>query len=324
MFWYAAEHCELKRVIFGINFYTFRGGQVGENKSMRVEKAKAEVDSVFKFATNMNYWLEAMANAKQKITNPIFKAIGREDLVSIPEDPVHLPIIPDPTMGEKWRANMEKYADDIYKAMRGPGFRQEIYDDLQDIAEYCKANGIEMKEYAEIYLATGGDAFRTETYDALIEVAAYCETNGIEMNENASKTYDVMNGVDFRQETYDALGEIAEYCDANGIELVFVFPPVHDVIYERVIWPRHMEDELQYMKDYLIERATVYDFEIRSDFSAEPDSFYDGFHLMLENKHLFARQIFSDTNERPDMVQRYIRNGVAVIPEHLETAFQVS
>jgi len=64
--------------------------------------------------------------------------------------------------------------------------------------------------------------------------------------------------------------------------------------------------------------ATVYDFEIQSDFTADLDTFYDGFHLMFENKQLFARLLFTDTKEHPELVDRYIYLGTAIIPQHIE------
>ena len=241
MFWLATEYCDLEKVIFGINFYTSKGTQIN-NPDSAFDKAKPYADNVFKFATNMNYWLKALAHLKQVITNPIFRALGMESRVVIPENPPKDNIVPDATMGEKWRLNMEEYSDSIQKGM---------------------------------------------------------------------------TSYDFQDKTYKALQEVIDYCDENGIDLIFVFPPVHDVIYERVIAVNKMEDDLARIKSFLFKRATVYDFEIQSEFTAAQDTFYDGFHLMLENKWLFARLLFTDTDEHPELVNRYIRNGVAIIPEHL-------
>lgn len=242
MFWLATKYCKLEKVVFGINFYTSKGTQIG-NVDSQFQKAVPYANNVFKFATNMNYWLKALAHIKQAITNPIYIKMGLEDRVVKPENPPKDIIIPNSTMGEKWRLNMEVYADSIQLGMQG---------------------------------------------------------------------------YDFQDATYEALQEVIDYCNENNISLIFVFPPVHDVIYERCVEVNDMWDDLREIKQFLYERASVYDFEIRSDFTAAQDTFYDGFHLMLENKRLFARLLFSNTDEHPELVDRYIKDGVAIIPSHLE------
>lgn len=250
LFWYAVQYCDFKQVIFGINFYTSKATQVGDTgRYDAIGVTKPFADSVFKFSTNMYYWLKAIVNVKQLATNPIYRALGREDLIALPENPPKDVIIPDPALGEKWRLNMEEYADAIQ---------------------------LGMEEY------------------------------------------------EFEQATYDALQEVIDYCGANDIELIFVLPPVHEVMYERVVAVNGMEADLQGIKDFLIAGATVYDFEIRSDFTSDPDTFYDGFHLMLENKLLFARLLFTDTAEHPEIVRRYIKDGAAIIPEHRDMAYEIN
>ena len=249
MFWFAAEHCDLEQVIFGINFYTSKGTQTGsENRYDAIGRSMPYAKNIFKFATNIHYWLKTLADIKHLLTNPVYNAMGKQDKIEIPEDPARLSIIPDPEMGEKWRLNMEVYADTIQEGM----------------VEY-----------------------------------------------------------DFQPQTYAALQEVIDYCDDNDIDLIFVLPPVHEVIYERVIEVNGMQDDLREIKEFLIQRATVYDFEVRTWFTSDPDTFYDGFHLMLENKHLFARLLFTDTSECPEIVRRYIKNGTAVIDEHIKTAFEI-
>jgi len=245
MFWLASEYADLEQVVFGINFYTSKGTQI-DNPDSAFVKAVPYANNIFKYATNMNYWLRALAHLKQTVTNPIFRMLGMEERIVVPENPPKDVIVPDPTMGVKWRLNMEEYSDSIQLGM----------------IEY-----------------------------------------------------------DFQDATYEALQEVIDYCEKNSIDLIFVFPPVHDVIYERCIEVNGMQDDLARIKEFLFERATVYDFEIRSEFTAQQDTFYDGFHLMLENKKLFARLLFTDTDEYKEIVNRHIRNGVAIIPEHLNMAF---
>lgn len=276
MFWWAADYAKLEKVVFVINFYTSGGSQTGENKVMHVENAKAAASNPFKFAMNMNYWLEAVANAKNTIMNPIHERRGEFDKISERENPSALVEMAydqeavqnalDMGFGEKWNPYMEYYASELI--------------------------------------------------------------------------YPPMRGFELQQATKDALQEIIDYCELNSIDLVFVFPPVHEVIYERVIWQLDdeitaenkengtnnptMTEKLQEMKDFLIERTTVYDLEIRSDFTSDPESFYDGFHMMLEGKILFARLLFTDTEEHPEMIHRYIRNGVVIVPGQENLAYEKS
>ena len=243
MFWFAVEHTELSKVVFGLNFFTSPGTQTGENRVLRVEQVEPYAKNPLKFISHINYWLETMANAKNTIQNGIARLLNLPEFEVWVEDPRVDNILPDSEMGKKWPKNIESYGkEDIYKALTG---------------------------------------FHIE------------------------------------DETYAALQEIIDYCDANGIELIFVFPPVHDSIFEYVVEPLGFGGDLERYKEFLIERATVYDFELRTEFSAAQDTFYDGFHLLLDGKHLFARLLFTDTDEHPEMVERHIKDGVAIIPEHL-------
>ena len=139
-------------------------------------------------------------------------------------------------------------------------------------------------------------------------------------------------GFEVQPQTYDALQEIIDYCDQNGIDLIFVFPPIHEVIYERVIWRLDeeisaknaeegtelatMTEKLTELKNFFISRATVYDFEIRNDFTESSDTFFDGFHFKLSGKMMFAEILFTDTDEYAGIADIYIKDGVAIIPEH--------
>ena len=59
------------------------------------------------------------------------------------------------------------------------------------------------------------------------------------------------------EETYAALLEIAAYCEQNDIELIFVFPPMHESIFELVVEPRGLSDDIEQLKATLREHATV-------------------------------------------------------------------
>ena len=269
MFWWAVEQgCELEQVVFGVNYYTSGGTQTGENKVVHVETAKADATNIFRFATNIKHWLQAVVNAKNTVLNFVWEKTNRPERMVFNEDPSRLKEIEpedylvqqaiDMGYGEKWHPFMEFYATEwIYPRM--------LWFEMQP-------------------------------------------------------------------QTYDALQEIIDYCDQNDIDLIFVLPPVHEVIYERVIWRLDeeieqknkeestnlptMTEKVTELKNFLISRATVYDFEVRSDYTEHPDTFVDGFHLHLGGKLLLARLLFTDTDEYPEMVERHIKDGVTIIPEH--------
>ena len=53
-------------------------------------------------------------------------------------------------------------------------------------------------------------------------------------------------------------------------------------------------EEADAFKQWLRERAAVYDLEFVNAFTSNEDKFYDGFHLMGEQKKYLAELIFTD------------------------------
>lgn len=113
-------------------------------------------------------------------------------------------------------------------------------------------------------------------------------------------------GYTLEKNTLDMLGEVIDYCNANGIKITFVFPPMHDSVYVMVTGPLGIDPYREQYKKYLIRRATVFDFEFRSAFSASDSNFYDGFHLTGTNKKWLAEMIFTDAAS--ENVIRYYRD----------------
>lgn len=108
-------------------------------------------------------------------------------------------------------------------------------------------------------------------------------------------------------ETLQKLYEIVDYCGENGVELTFVFPPMSDSVYDLVLAPIGIEDDVDALKQALIDRAAVVDLQFRSAFSADDANFHDGFHLAGPQKKLLAELIFTDADS--DYVVRYKRGG---------------
>ncbi len=98
-------------------------------------------------------------------------------------------------------------------------------------------------------------------------------------------------------------GEVIDYCEAHDIELVFVFPPMHDSLFEMVTGPLGIDAYRTRVKDYLCARATVIDMEFPNAYNRTDSNFYDGFHLVSEQKKVLAEFIFA--GRQGDNVMRY-------------------
>ena len=143
LFWYAAEHCELEKVVFGINLYSSCGEQTAGRIPAVIERAENPAD----FLLNANIWLEAINNGKMKLMNLAAKLLSRPELMQFHEDPTDftLPQSVSPERGETYRADLEAYCE-ILKANLRP--ESEVEDQLlvriAEMIDYCKQNGIEL------------------------------------------------------------------------------------------------------------------------------------------------------------------------------------
>lgn len=108
--------------------------------------------------------------------------------------------------------------------------------------------------------------------------------------------------------TLALLGEVIDYCDANDTELIFVIPPMHETVFRRATEPAGAEPAREELLEFLKARATVYDLEFVNDYTLDENNFYDGFHLMPEQKKTLARLVFTDTDEHPEAIRRYIKD----------------
>lgn len=72
----------------------------------------------------------------------------------------------------------------------------------------------------------------------------------------------------------------------NGGEPLIVCPPVQESIWDYVIFPLGLEDELEAYKSELGKHATIYDMEWISDYSKNQDIYADGFHFLYGDGYL--------------------------------------
>ncbi|MEG2676503.1 MAG: hypothetical protein RR933_00160 [Oscillospiraceae bacterium] len=227
MFWYATEHTNLEKVVFGVSFYT-AGGDLG---SGRIPDVKKQADSTYNFLSNFNNWLEAINTAKYRTKNLIAGIFDKPQLIEYPEDPTQFTNLEPPKeRGAVYRKNLEDYAQ-IIKTNLGKNWR-------------------------------------------------------------------------VNPEAYKKLQSVIDYCSENGIELIFVFPPMHESIETLVLDPMGIVSRTEEYKQFLIDRATVYDMEFVNEFTCDESNFYDGFHLMGEQKKTLARLIFTDTQS--EAIERHV------------------
>lgn len=82
------------------------------------------------------------------------------------------------------------------------------------------------------------------------------------------------------------LKKISDYCSKQGIELVFVFPPTHVDLQERVM-DFGLEEDYQNYKQEIIQLGwTVYDFDVPSDLTRDTVLYKDPYHAdeLVKNK----------------------------------------
>lgn len=95
------------------------------------------------------------------------------------------------------------------------------------------------------------------------------------------------------QEQMNALIYIVQDTRANNGEPLIVCPPVQESIWDYVIFPLELEDELEKYKTELQQYSVVYDMEWISDFAKNQDIYSDGFHFMRGDGYKqFERAIF--------------------------------
>ena len=96
--------------------------------------------------------------------------------------------------------------------------------------------------------------------------------------------------------TFERIDRIVELCEERGVELEFILWPCNRTIWDRVIMPLDLYDEIELYKDYVKSRAKVYDMEFpHRDMAGQDGLFLDGFHLTLEGKSMIIDAVFGGT-----------------------------
>lgn len=231
LFWFATEHTQLTKVVFGVGWYTSNG----EQTPGKIPAYAKEVTNPLNFLSDYNNWTYTLWRMRVATRNAAADLFNQPRWAIDDPDPRALDTLPPMNVEGSglWRQDIMDYGNIIYSNL---------------------------------------------------------DTIGYEL----------------RDDTLAQLQEVIDYCDQNGIELIFVFPPMHDVLFYTVTPHMNIDVYRERYKRFLIERATVFDFEFQSGFNSNDRNFVDGFHLTGAGKMWLSQVIFTDM-ETPD-VNRYYKD----------------
>lgn len=238
LFWFATEHTQLSKVVFGIGWYTSNG----EQGPGFIPELAQQATNPIKFIADYDNWSFTMHRFRVRYTNAVNSVI---------------------TMPAGW-----------------------VEEDT-DIAQSMENRPLPVSdEYTPFHPGVMNHSY------------IICAT----LN-------DLEDGYELRDDTLNQLGEVIDYCDQNGIEIVFVFPPMHLVLFQDVTGPLGIDADRERYKQYLIARATVYDFEFVNAFNNNDRNFLDAFHLNGDAKKWLINAIFADVETPDSNVIRYIKDA---------------
>lgn len=143
-FWYATEHTELKEVVFGVNFYTMNDNHLAAD---RFPDAVHTAENPLFYITNFRFWMDAVYRVKNNISNAIFDATGWKYFYVFVDNPSSLlqDVRPPEELGaDGYRVDLANYSSLIYHQCLDYGGSVEYLFRLQEIVDYCEANGIEI------------------------------------------------------------------------------------------------------------------------------------------------------------------------------------
>ncbi len=143
-FWYAAEHTDLKKVVFGVEFYNMNPDNYTDRFTSVIEK----VENPIAFLRDYTYWIEAVDNMFAIIQNGLVKLTGIEALGVYVDDPSSLEMDIKPPTERNYmtgaRIDLENYCLVIYRRCESYSAPVEYLEELGRIIDYCDENGIEI------------------------------------------------------------------------------------------------------------------------------------------------------------------------------------
>lgn len=143
-FWFASERTDLKKVVFGVNFYNLSDIHYAEG---RFEAAEEKALYPSKFLLNFDVWLDALGNFEVALSNAWADITGDESARLTVDDPSSLEQNaqpPDQYTADGYRIDLQDYAYTIYSQCEGYKGAVNYLARLDEIIDYCDANGIEI------------------------------------------------------------------------------------------------------------------------------------------------------------------------------------
>ena len=140
-FWWAAEHTEMKNVVFGLSFYSMNDNHF----AARHETAVNNAESIFTFVADYAHWHEAWQNLQVKVMDIAADFTGNEALRIFTDNPSSLTqdTRPATVYGEDGRReDLVAYSQHIVAATQGGYSCFGYCEQLGEIIDYCDANGI--------------------------------------------------------------------------------------------------------------------------------------------------------------------------------------
>ncbi|MDO4566291.1 MAG: hypothetical protein Q4B42_03070 [Oscillospiraceae bacterium] len=143
-FWFAAGHTGLKKVVFGLDFYTLNDNHRNET---RFEDAREKALEPLKFLGNFDVWLDAAGNFEVAFSNVWADITGDETARLTVDDPSSLEQDvrpPDNYSAEGYRLDLLEYSYIIYSQCADYSPPLDYLAELEEIISYCEENGIEL------------------------------------------------------------------------------------------------------------------------------------------------------------------------------------
>ena len=161
------------------------------------------------------------------------------------------------TINQKYNLNripdMEDYCTDPLRFMFTWDYHADTWKEL-----YNRIRGI--KDLAPMYT----DEEREENFRVYALESIYPMTEGYGIN------YDMI----------EKLRDMAEYCEGKGIQLNVIMAPMDRSLWEYVVKPLDLYDEMDEYKRLISEFAVIYDMEYEEMDAYVTSDYADGFHMM--------------------------------------------
>ncbi len=100
----------------------------------------------------------------------------------------------------------------------------------------------------------------------------------------AQEIYNICYDYELSTDMIDELKNVSRFCEDNDIEFYIIHPPLHPSIWQQVIEPLELQDEIEFYKTEMLKIAPVLDLENTAKdnlFANEYSEYYiDGFHIL--------------------------------------------